>query len=166
MPHDIPDSNESASYRPPRFDTNENMASQSHASRSVGVDSSALSSLHASSPPDKSIEAELHASTRYDDELAPPILSAPPASIPLAHSQDPRLTSPDPVNPLAQSGDGIPADREQASIISQIAAVGTQIDERDGAFMMHFSQMPGISENITGLESDHIDEVGPVLLAA
>lgn len=139
------DSNGSASYRPPRFD-------------SLGVEGLNESKVNGSgtsfantSSPVRAEALKAQEPQRLDDELPPPTLSAPPASIPFVASQN---------EPVITVSAGSATDAETSGKIdndsagSNMAVFGTVPEEKNPLFQFGFSQMPGVLQSSTGEAGD------------
>lgn len=106
----------------------------------VGGSGSGLSFANASSPP------RIYASQRVpsqEDELPPPVFSAPPASIPLVASQLEQVAS-----QIESSAVAVVNDLQRDIPGTQMATLGTYSLEQETAFQFGFSQVPGILQSV------------------
>lgn len=138
------DSNESASFRAPRLQPLEFSASSNDASKPVNT---TLSSAQASSPP--FVEAS-HDSHAQEDELPPPIFSAPPASIPQVASQLESGSQPTESPSLKLPEDTHNAVPDDLTTLATDTGTGTQ----NGFFQFGFSQVAGILESTSNEIAD------------
>ena len=128
------DSNESASFRPPRLSS---FGAQNY-SETVGS-GSGLSFAYASSPPRIYASQPVHT---QEDELSPPVFSAPPASIPLVASQLDQIAS-------QMESFAVPPTTDDVRRETQMATLGTYTNEQETSFHFGFSQVPGILQSVS-----------------